>query len=313
VQVQPYPLRGAGFALSSLAVELYTVLGRHRNTTHYVDSNASGDADGQNWDDAYTTIEAAVNVAAVDDRILVAPLHVETVTAAAGLELNVAGITVVGLGNGDRRPQINFTTATGADVNVGAADVTVVNVRFTGGIDALTGPIDVNAAGFTMIDCVTQDVTGQATDWIVLDASADFCRMIRPTHRGASAAGADTWLTAVGCDELTVEDLVADGNFAVGIVELVGTACTKFKLYGNANRPSHLHTRNSADIIFDDVVTGSTVDCGPGLYCMLADNASGTLAEMTVANAGQFWDPIEMVNLAGESSIGSDITIADDL
>jgi hypothetical protein len=45
---------------------------------------------------------------------------------------------------------------------------------------------------------------------------------------------------------------------------------------------------------------------------MLADNAGGTLAEMTVAATGQFWDPIEMVNLAGEASIGTDIAASAD-
>jgi|TARA_R110000744_G_scaffold154082_8_gene268709 hypothetical protein len=312
MQISPYPPSGAAVGLTPLEVELEQVIGRHRGDTFYVDSNATGDGTGLNWDDAVTTIEAAVNLSASDDRIFVAPQHVETVTAAGGLDIDVAGLTIVGLGNGDQRPQVNFTTVVGADVNIDAAGVTIKNVRFTGGIDALTGPIDVNAADFTLLDCITQDVTGQATDFIVLDANADRCGIFRHTHRGAAAAGADTWLSAVGCDRLVVESPVVDGNFAVGCVELVTTACTLFKVYGGGGRGAFFHTRNSADIVFDDVVTGSTGDVGPGLYCMLADNASGTLAEMTVAATGQFWDPIEMVNLAGESSVGTDITATSD-
>ena len=119
-------------------------------------------------------------------------------------------------------------------------------------------------------------------------------------------------MTAIGCDRLVVQSPVVDGDFAVGCIELVGTACTLFKVFGGGGRPAYFQTRNSVDIIFDDVVTGSTGDVGPNIYCMVADNAAGTLAEMTVAATGQFWDPIEMVNLAGESSVGTDITATAD-
>ena len=312
MQIMAYPPRGAAGGLSALDEEILTVLGRHRGTTFYADSNASGAGTGLNWDDAVTSIEAAVNKCAADDRILVAEGHVETITAAAGLAIDVAGLTVVGLGSGDRRPQIDTTTAVGADTDIDAAGITVSNVRWTGGLDALTGPIDVNAADCSLLDCVTQDVTGQAIDFIALDANADRCNIMRHTHVGATAAGADTWLTAVGCDRLVVEAPTVDGDFAVGCIELVTTACTLFKVYGLGGRGAFFHTRNSADIVFDDVVTGSTGDVGPGLYMMVADNAGGTLAEATVAATGQFWDPIEFVNLAGEASVGTDIAATAD-
>lgn len=312
MQIMPYAPEGAAVGLSSAERELLQVVGRYRGNTYYVDSNASGDGTGLNWTDALTAIDAAINKCAADDRILVAPAHVDTVTAAAGIVFDVAGVTLIGLGNGDRRPQINFTTATGADVDITAAGVTIQNVRFTGGIDALTGPIDIDGADCTLIDCVTQDVTGQCVDFIALGTGADRCSIIRHTHRGATAAGADTWVTAVGCDDLVIQSPVVDGDFAVGCVELVTTACPRFKVFGGSGRPAYFHTRNSADIVFDDVVTGSTGDVGPHLYCMLADNAAGTLAEMTVAATGHFWDPIEMVNLAGEASVGTDITAVAD-
>jgi hypothetical protein len=58
------------------------------------------------------------------------------------------------------------TTATTADMDVDAANITVSNLLFTGGVDELAGPIDINAADFTMINCETRDVTGQAVDFI---------------------------------------------------------------------------------------------------------------------------------------------------
>lgn len=309
--ISPYPPRGGATSLSSLAVEVFEMVSRHRGTTRYVDSNVAsgGGVNGTTWNDAFTTMEAADNVCAVDDTVVVAPAHVETVTAAAGLSLDIAGVTWVGLGIGDRSPQVNFTTSGGSDMDVDAAAITMKNFRFTGTQDTLTGPIDVNAADFTLIDCVTEDASAvQATDFIVLDAAADRCSLFRHVHKGDAAAGADTFLTAVGCDRLTIEDLIAEGDFAVGVIELAGTACTNVKFYGGMNQPSHLKTTHSNDIIFDDVITASYADVGPGLFCTVADNAAGTLAEMTVNATGSFFDPIEMVNLAGESSVGTDIS-----
>lgn len=142
----------------------------------------------------HSTIDAAVGACTANagDVIYVMPGHTETVTAAGGLDLDVAGISIIGLGSGSLRPTVNFTTVVGADMDVDAANITVKNILFTGGIDALTGPIDVNAADFKMIDCETRDVTGQATDWIVTDANADRLEILGHVHRGAAAAGADT-------------------------------------------------------------------------------------------------------------------------
>ena len=59
-------------------------------------------------------------------------------------------------------------------VNVGAEGITLVNPRFVAGIDALTGPIDVNAADFKMYNVLVEDAAGiAAVDWYVADANAD--------------------------------------------------------------------------------------------------------------------------------------------
>src|SRR3990167_10978149 len=79
----------------------------------------SGNVDGDDSPSAgtkqypFTTIDHAVGKCTANngDLIIVMPGHTETVTAAAGLDLDVAGITLIGVGNGSDRPTINFTTA----------------------------------------------------------------------------------------------------------------------------------------------------------------------------------------------------------
>ena len=263
--------------------------------------NGSANNDGRDPRLPLATIDAAVGkcTASRGDLIIVMPLHVETVTAAGGLDLDVAGITIIGLGEGDDRAVVNFTTAVGADMDVDAASIKVINLVFKGGIDALTGPIDVNSAYFTMIDCETRDVTGQATDFIVTDANADDMKLIRWTHKGATAAGADTAITIVGGDNIIIEDANIDGNFAVGCIENVTTAAVNIKIYGGAQRPCYLRTRNAADIAIQLVAT-TTGDIGPDIFIRLQDNAANITECITIVNTVQIFDPIMVCNLDAE-------------
>lgn len=122
----------------------------------------------------FTTLSAAssMTVSGRGDVILVCPGYTETVIAAGGIQLSSASVTIVGLGNGSTRPTISFTTATTADMNVDAAGITIDNLIFDlTGIDALAGPIDVNAAGFTMKNCLV--ITANATNQAVLALTAD--------------------------------------------------------------------------------------------------------------------------------------------
>lgn len=298
--------RGAGIVNNLADLERAILRDRHRTEPWYVDSNASLGGNGRSWLGAFRSIQTAVDAAAADDTILIAPTHVETITAAAGLALNKAGLTLIGFGNGNRCPQINFTTAVGADMNVDAAGITIVNCRFTGGIDALTGPIDINAADCTLIDCITEDVTGQATDFIVTDANADRLSLIRWTHRGAAAAGADTAISIVGGDNLVIEDPWIDGNFAVAAIENVTTAAVDLNIYGGAHRPGYLRTRNAADVLIT-VVSTTSGNIGPYLYGRLQDNAAN-ITEALVGAAMQFQQPIGLVNADGERMMLTNIT-----
>jgi hypothetical protein len=300
--------RGSGIGLSLEDLEIATQHDRQRDNVWYVDSNASAGGSGRSWVRAFLTIQEAAAAALADDYILVAPAHVETVTAAAGLELNTAGVTLLGYGNGDRCPQIDFTTVVGADMNVGAAGVTMVNFRFTGGIDALTGPIDVNAADFTLLDCVTQDVTGQAVDFIVTDANADRMSLIRWTHRGALADGPQTAISIVGGDQITIEDPFIDGHFSVAAIENVTTAATNLRIYGGQNRPGYIRVRDTTpNDVCVTLVSSTTADIGPFLYGRIV-TAGATVTEAFVGAAARFWQPVLVMNESGRRGLETNIT-----
>ena len=286
------------------------LLNTYAGNVFWVDSGTGSDANRGTFDRPFKTIDYAVGkcTASNGDVIMVFPGHTETVTAAAGLDLDVAGISLIGLGNGSDRPTIDFTTAVGADMDVDAANITMANFLFTGGVDALAGPIDVNAADFSLLGCETRDVTGQATDFIVTDANADRMLIDDWVHRGASGAGADTAITIVGGDNITIRNFWIDGNFAVACIENVTTAAVNLSVYGD--RQCFARTRNAADVIFTAVAT-TTGNVGPNINARLQDNAAN-ITEAFVGADMQFFNPIRIVNLDGESSIDSNITASTD-
>src|SRR4051812_13860248 len=86
---------------------------------------------GQNPDAPLATIDYAIGLCTANqgDRIYVMPSHVETISAAGGVALDVAGVEIIGIGTGAARPKVNFT-ATGSTFAVSAANCTVRNILF---------------------------------------------------------------------------------------------------------------------------------------------------------------------------------------
>lgn len=299
-----------GFA-NGVSIRGVPLVVSHPGKAFWVDSTAGSNNNKGTYDRPLSTIDAAVGLCTANkgDIIFVKPGHTETVTAAAGLDLDVAGIAIIGLGAGSNRPTVNFTTATTADMDVDAANITIYNMLFTGGIDALAGPIDVNAADFSMINCETRDVTGQATDFIVTDDNCDRLYISGWKHQGASAAGADTAISLVGGDDWVIENFEIYGNFAVAAIENVTTAANRIRIGGGAE-PSYIWTENAADVAVT-MAAATTGHIGPNINAMLQDNAAN-ITEAFVGAACQFFQPINIVNLAGESSMQTNITASTD-
>ena len=299
-----------GFA-NGVAIRGMPILNSYGGNIFWVDSGSGSNTNDGTHVRPYATLDFAVGKCTANngDLILVKAGHTETVTAAGGLDLDVAGITIIGLGNGSDRPTVNFTTAVGADMDVGADNITISNFLFTGGIDALTGPIDVNAADFTMLDCETKDVTGQATDFIVTDANASRLMIDGWTHRGAAAAGGASALQIVGGDGATVRNFFIDGNFDTAAIENVTTAATNLTINGGANG-SYIRNRNSADVCFTAVAT-TTGNDGPNIYARVADNAAN-ITEAFVGADMQFFQPIAIANADGEVGLNTNITASTD-
>lgn len=232
-----------------------------------VDSNVGTDAAGYGYhpDYPFDSIDYAVGQCTANqgDVILVLPGHVEAVAAAADLDLDVAGITIIFLGHGNARGQIQFGTDVGADMDVDAADITMINPRFVAAIDALTGPIDVNAARFKIIDGTCEDATDiNTTDWVVADANADDIDIDGLTFIDGNAGGTQkqSFIQVAGATRPKLKRIRATGDFGTGIIEN-GTAWT--------------------DALLDDIVIDNTA-AGPVVGILLQATSSGSARNVNV-------------------------------
>lgn len=103
------------------------------------------------FDSPFATVDYAVSQCTANrgDIVFVKPGHAETISAADGFDIDVAGVAVVGLGSGTLMPTFTLS-ATTSDVNISAANCTLANVRFVPSTSDVVRAVQVTAAHATI-------------------------------------------------------------------------------------------------------------------------------------------------------------------
>ena len=167
----------------------------------------------------FSTIDYAVSKckASRGDIVLVMPGYAQTITAAAEIGLDVAGVAVIGLGVGSLRPTITYGTAAAASVRVSVANFSVQNIIFVANFADVGTAIDVTTAkDFTVEYCEFRDSSSSlnfinAIDTNAVANDADglyFC------HNRVSSLGTTAATTAIEIDEAQ-DRVTANHNFLV--------------------------------------------------------------------------------------------------
>jgi len=175
--------------ISSFGMPLF---GTTTGAVWFVDDSGSNGNSGTDSDNPFATIDYAIGQCTANkgDTIIVMPGHTEDISAAAGIALDVAGVSIVGLGNGGDRPTITYS-ATDSTFAVSAAACTVKNIMFEAGIADVVVGITLSAAAhyFTMEACESYEGSAAGTYNFV------------------------NFLTATtGCDFMTFKDCIFIGN-----------------------------------------------------------------------------------------------------
>ena len=143
--------------------------------TYYVDSGSGSDSnDGRDPGYPKASIDSAIGscTASQGDTILVQPGHSETLTAA--IELDVIGVSIIGVGNGTLRPQITLA-ADDNGIEVSVANCKIQNIYFnerTVTPTSVNAYIDVSDANCQLLD-LHFDVGAEDLDSITLQSGAD--------------------------------------------------------------------------------------------------------------------------------------------
>lgn len=121
---------------------------------------------GQNPDAPTATIDYAFDLATANegDIIFVMPGHAENITTATGINLDKAGITIIGLGRGADIPTVTFTAAAGS-ITIAAASIEIRNIKLvanfatgvTAGITIAAGGDNCKLSGLVFRDTGTDE------------------------------------------------------------------------------------------------------------------------------------------------------------
>lgn len=179
----------------------------------FVSSGAGTDATGygKNPDRPLATLDYAIGqcTASAFDRIYLMPGHAETISAAGGVTADVAGVTIIGLGQGSNRPTLSFAN-TASTVSVTAANVTFRNIRVTSTVDEVVKMFHIQAANCT-IDGVDHFETAscQTIQFLLTTASGTDLVIKNCRHYQANNANsAQRWIELVGASRTAILDNV---------------------------------------------------------------------------------------------------------
>jgi hypothetical protein len=283
-------VRKYGTELQTLVLGIRNQRALPNGNVWFVDSGKSNATDandgehGHSWDVPLATIDYAVGLCTPDngDIIIVAPGHNEDLGSAQTIDVDVAGVTIIGLGTGSDRPRIDLNHST-ASVDIGADNVSLYNLAFLPGAAAVAIGVDVEAGSTDVLieDCTFmdgEDGAGEDEFVLAINAKAGADRLtVRncefSTHASADGATHAVLLTGAS-DRVTIDNCIMRGTFSTACIGGITTLSTNVLI-----RDCLLVPKDTEPGI--EMLTGTT---GCILRCFVRTNL-GTIAAAIVADA----------------------------
>lgn len=230
------------------------------------------------------------------DIIMGMPGHAETLTAAAAITLDVAGVLIFGLGSGNLRPTLTYTTANTASVSWTADQCAMKNIRFVGNFLSIAAAI-LNSGGrdWTVEDCDFSDTSAilgflSAVTTTVSTNSDNgwFCGNTRSSD--ATTTPGTALKVANTTNRLTIKDnifwhSVAEENAAV---ILSHGALVVDELLMEGNRVYSINTAQTTDgfLVKTSATTGSGIIANN--YVRSQDPSAAIMVTATAVQYGPF-------------------------
>jgi len=246
----------------------------------YVDGTGGADVPhyGKTWELPFDTIAYALDQCTANngDIIYVMPGHTKTITADSGIDIDVAGVSIICLGSGSDRPTFTFTTATTADFKMAAANTRLYNALFVTNYDGHDMAIEIGADDVEIGWCEFREGTHQPEFGIQVGASGSDndadrawihdCKFYVPTA-GDGDAAISVLKDMVG---VKIERCVIYGDFDLAGIDVPTGADAQVDMLISDCVVTNLLSANHAIQVSSDTSTGKIVNC------MLESDAIGT-------------------------------------
>lgn len=295
---------GGVFTIQDMEAHPGTV--RFVDASHAAASNALGG--GRSPDKPFSTLAYVMANAssltpalAAGDVIYVMPGHTETIATAAGIAIATAGVKVIGLGWGSKRPTFTFS-ATGSTWTITAAGVYLKNIRVTSSVNELVSMFAVSAADVTLdaVDYIDPGAALETIQFLLTTTAATRITVKNCFHYATTAAAsAQLWIALVAVTGARIIDntfILKLADAATSSVINMDTGCRLAEIgrnvihmtgYSASLLSAILGHANATGICHDNRIAGdvalvTTLNDFPGgysleTYCVKTVDKSGIL------------------------------------
>lgn len=288
----------SGVAPASPLARLFIVGATTLTNRAFVEQIFKHDATGIARVHATIALALAQCTASQGDVILVLPGHTEAIGNATALAVNVAGVRIVGLGQGNLRATLTLGTAITANIPITAANTSLENLIIDmTGFDTITSGITITAAGVTIRGCkfITANATNQVAIGITTSALATQFTFDGNQVVGTTDAGTTNFLQLVGGDDAVITNNYFYGAYttSLGPINQITTAGLRMLIANNtlmnvtaSSTSVIVLVSTSTGMIRDNriairsgtaPITGAAMDVGGNYYKAAAGVAAGTL------------------------------------
>ena len=241
------------------------------DTTHY----------GSSPERPFLTLDYAVEQCVADrgDIVYLLPGHAENVASATEAVVDVAGVSVIGIGRGSLMPTLTLITAAGATLSITAPNCSVQNVHvvsaFTNGVTAGV-TLGALADGCTLDGLLFTEALVTQEFLIGISIAADCDDVIIRNCRYCGTAGGDTTSAIAalgGTDRTIIRDNYINVDASAAAIKLDAAASTDLQILRNR-------------LIQNDATAGLGIDCSDTSTGMFADNRTTNLRDTVEGHTG---------------------------
>lgn len=241
------------------------------STVQLPNQKAGSNSNSGKFNDPFATIAYALTqcVANRGDVVMVKPGHAESVSSASALAFNVAGVAIIGLGRGTKRPTLTFDTANTATIAVSADNFAIKNFLFVANFLGVVSCFTVGAANSFVIEgCEFKDTSAilnfKSIVTTTVSTDSDYLTFYKNVVKSDATTKAAAMIVVLN----TMRGITIEGN---RIIQTVAQ-----------NNLSQLLS-HAALVVTDGLVKDNLI------HCVNTDSATGALLVSTTATTGSGW------------------------